>query len=69
MPSHTLKFGDRVTHVDDNTLQGTVIGLTTLFAVNEGDCEDDERWDPWYQIEWDHQEFIGQESEESLVKV
>lgn len=56
---------DRVVHVEEHVV-GTIVELTTLQDVTEGDCEGD---DPWYVIVWDHEDFEGQESEYSLEKI
>ena len=65
---HSFSIGDRVRH-NDNNLEGVVIALTTLEEVVEGDCEDDEKDDPWYDVKWDHCRFNGLEFEGSLSKV
>lgn len=60
-----FKIGDRVIHREESVM-GTIVGLTTLSQVVDGDCDQSEKDDRWYEIKWDHGEFIGQECEEQL---
>ena len=62
---YEFQIGDKVIHKEEH-VTGTIVELTSLKEVTEGDCKKDY---PWYVIEWDEEDFTGQESEDSLLKI
>ena len=52
-PGYAFNIGDRVRYCEDSKLNGTIIGLTTLSNIVDGDCDDEEADSPWYTIQWD----------------
>lgn len=65
---HIFNVGDRVRH-SSMGVKGEIVGRTTLDLLVAGDCEDEDADDPWYMIKWDHDQFIGNEFEGSLVRI
>lgn len=65
---HLYKVGTRVRHIEKDDVYGTIVSLKTLFDVDQS-CEEQDDDDPWYEIKWDHGQFVGQEAEGSLVRI
>lgn len=65
---HKWPTETKVRYLEDRRRKGTIVCLTTLGLVVEGDCSRRSFNDPWYGVLWGDGSF-GQESEDSLEKV
>lgn len=49
---HQYHIGNRVKH-KGHGVEGIIVGLTTLWAVVDGDCDNVAEHEPWYQVKID----------------
>ena len=49
---HAYHIGQKVRH-KENGVEGIVVGLTTLWAIVDGDCDNVAEHQPWYQVRID----------------
>jgi hypothetical protein len=67
---YKFKVGDKVQHIHQGGLEGTIKKCTTYGEVGDdipGDCDDQ----PWYKVRWDtvpdeERPYTGHESEDVL---
>ena len=70
MTQYKFKVNDQVYHECDETRIGVICKLKTLFdVVKDESLNEQERIQPWYGVYWLHYDFVGHESEDSLVLI